>query len=164
MSHAFSLRTLRLTGATVLALAGAATAARAADLYDDAPVRHGSAYEDPRYAEIYGRGQPVPHERIYQYDDRGAPDRRADRCPPKDEISRRLERDGWGNFNNAVVIDRDTVTIDARRPNGRPFRLEVDRCNGEILAARPLDQPRYRADADRHGVYDEDERRPIRRY
>lgn len=144
--------------------------ARAADLYrDDPPPRTGAAYEDPRYADLYGYGPaprpraetyrsyephvPVPRERVYRderedYDPRYARQdnrdtRTARGCPSKDEISRRLERDGWGGFQNPQVLDRNVATIDAQRPNGRPYRLEVDRCSGEILALRPIEGPRY---------------------
>jgi hypothetical protein len=54
-----------------------------------------------------------------------------------------LERDGWGRFQNPQVLDRNIATIDAERANGRPYRLEVDRCTGEILSLRPLEGPRY---------------------
>lgn len=51
----------------LLALAvvtGAATAASAADLpYRDPAARYGSAYDDPRYADLYG--EPPPVERRY---------------------------------------------------------------------------------------------------
>jgi hypothetical protein len=171
--------------AAVLALGTLAAGthrASAADLYneDAPPPRSGSAYEDPRYADLYGYGPrprprieeyrpydnvPVPRERVYRDDERGpgpggrpyAGDRfepgRSARaaCPTKDEISRALERDGWSGFHNPQVLDRETATIDAQRPNGRPFRLEVDRCTGDILAARPLDQ-RY-GGGDRFGPY-----------
>ena len=92
-------------------------------------------------------------------------------CPTKDEISRGLERDGWSGFNNPRVLDRDTATVDARRPNGRPFQLELDRCTGEILAARQLDQRRFSDDQrryddapSRYGPYADDTRRFLRSY
>jgi hypothetical protein len=69
-----------------LLAAAAATGAQAADLYDDPPPgRYGSAYEDPRYADIYKypapppyvvppprpypgpyAGPPIPRERVYR--------------------------------------------------------------------------------------------------
>jgi hypothetical protein len=164
----------RLTAALLLTLAYAPMA-RAADLYrDDPPPRAGAAYDDPRYADLYGEapprpradvyrryepGPPLPHERVYRddrdprdrYDPRYAGDRYDRGCPSKDEISRQLGADGWGRFHNPQVIDRNRATIDAERPNGRPYRLEVDRCTGEVITLRPLDGPR---DGPRYGYAD----------
>ena len=161
-----SLRRLACVALLAGGLTGHGATTHAADLYDDAPVRRGSAYDDPRYAEMYGR-PPAPPQRAYEYD-RQQPSRRAQNCPSKDEISRMLERDGWGGFNNPQLIDRDTATIDARRPNGRPYRLEVDRCTGDVLAARPMDLPRYSADERTYRGdnrnYGYGERRPLRSF
>ncbi len=159
-----------MAAASLIGLALSSPVARAADLFrDDPPLRSGAAYEDPRYADLYGSGPqprpraetyrpyepyaPVPRERVYRddrddYDPRrpsydSRDNRTARGCPSKDEISRRLERDGWGGFQNPQVIDRNVATIDAQRVNGRPYRLEVDRCTGEIVAVRPIDEPRY---------------------
>ena len=171
-TNVWSIRPLAYAAVLLSSFAGFMTTAHAADLYDDAPVRRGSAYDDPRYADMYGR-PPAPPQRAYEYDREPQP-RRAQNCPSKDEISRRLERDGWDGFKNPQLIDRDTATIDARRPSGRPYRLEVDRCTGEILAARPLELPRYSADErpyrdyaygrDYGRTYDEDGRRPLRSF
>jgi hypothetical protein len=80
--------------AASLLAAATATGAKAADLYDNPPPdRYGSAYEDPRYADIYRypgpgpapyavappprpylgpyAGPPIPRERIYRDDDQG---------------------------------------------------------------------------------------------
>jgi hypothetical protein len=197
----FGILTLKLQrgsairAALVVGLAAASlSAAQAADLYrDDPPPRAGTAYDDPRYADLYGEGPrprhrvetyreyapavPLPRERVYRddrRDDRYEHDRRyserdpRDRqaragCPSKDEISRMLESDGWSRFNNPQVLDKATATVDAQRPNGRPYRLEVDRCSGEILAVRPLDGQRY-GEQDRYGAYTGDPRRPLRSY
>ncbi len=165
-----------LVAAGLLAVFISAPAARAADLYrDDVPPRAGAAYDDPRYADLYGYGQPrrhqaepyrsyepvppIPRERVYRderesYERRHAQDdRRGRACPSKDEISRMLERDGWARFENPQVVDRNTATVDAQRPNGRPYRLEVDRCTGEILALRPIDGPRYGHAEPRYAPY-----------
>lgn len=166
-----SLTALLVLGGASLSL----RAAQAADLYSyDAPPAYGSAYDDPRYADLYGRQAPRVETYREEYREYGAApiprapvyrERYADRgCPSKDEISRRLERDGWRGFHNPQVIDRQVATIDAQRPNGRPFRLEVDRCTGEILAERPLDRPRYGYSYDGYGPYAEYGRRPYRSY
>lgn len=158
--------------AGLLGLVGSASV-RAADLAQDEPLpRAGAAYEDPRYADLYGYAlprrrvetyrpetdrpyAPLPRERVYrddQYDRdrdryadeaRAAGDRSVRGCPSKDEISRTLGADGWRAFQNPRVIDRNRATIDAERPNGRSYRLEVDRCTGEIIVVRPIDGPRY---------------------
>ena len=151
--------------------------ARAADLYSEGPPP-GSAYDDPRYADLYGRPparvESYRSETYKSYEPLPVPppvyqERYADRahreCPSKHEITRSLERDGWYGFNNPQVIDRSTATIDAQRPNGRPFRLEVDRCTGAVLAERPLDRPRYGGgDYFGPGPYAEYGRRPLRSY
>src|SRR5262245_44720105 len=48
--------------AASLLAAAATTGAQAADLYDGPPApRYGSAYEDPRYADIYKYPGPAPY-------------------------------------------------------------------------------------------------------
>jgi hypothetical protein len=209
MSRLSSLahRTQRLTGplaASLVALCLSSLATHAADLYRDDPLpRSGAAYEDPRYADLYGNAPaprprvetyrpyeprayeprtyephpyeprgPIPRERVYRdnRDDAYEPpryaraepprdSRSARGCPSKDEISRMLGSDGWGQFQNPQVIDRTIATIDATRPNGKPYRLEVDRCTGEILAIKPLDGPRYGSAAPSYAPYAGEPRR-----
>ena len=172
---------LKALGALAIA-AGLTTTLRpalAADLYGDDPrPSYGSAYDDPRYADLYGRAPPraesyrtesyrTEPNRSYDPAPQRAPayqERYAEKCPSKHEISRSLERDGWHGFRNPQIIDRDVATIDAQRDNGRPFRLEVDRCTGVILAERPLDRPRYGYQGDGYGPYAEYGRRPLRSF
>jgi hypothetical protein len=180
--------------AAALALA-ATSAANAADLYRDPPDRYGSAYDDPRYADLYGRAPPpralpptyeppyrygynappIPREPVYRHDDRPRyaethPDRprmysARPGCVPKEEVRHALQRDGWSDFHDAQVIDRDTATVRARRPGGRLFELNIDRCTGEIVASRPLDH-RFapRADYDYGPSYGEGYGRRSYRY
>ncbi len=166
---------IRPLGAAIVAagLMSVGSPASAADLYGDAPPAYGSAYDDPRYADLYGRpaarveSYRTESYRSYEPTPQPAPiyrERYAEQCPPKHEISRMLERDGWSGFRNPQVIDRHIATIDAQRPNGRPFRLEVDRCSGAVLAERPLDRPRYGYNGDGYGPYAEYGRRPLRSF
>lgn len=155
--------TAALLAATVLLGVRPATAA---DLdYDHVPPpdRFGSAYEDPRYRDLYAaepprtyRYAPRPYVAVppsppdYIYRDRG-PDRfadwgggedwrRASECLPRREIERRLYDSGWHDFHD-IEIRRHAARVSARRPNGDVFRLKVDRCNGEVLRADLIDRP-----------------------
>ena len=141
--------------AGVLGLYGAA--AEAADLSDG--PRYGSAYEDPRYRGIYGDEEPAYRDRYREerrylppmrderprryseYDD--GYDRNGDGCMPKRQIRLRLERQGWGDFHNIDLRPR-IAFFDARRPDGRLYRLKIDRCSGEVLQGTALDGPRWR--------------------
>jgi hypothetical protein len=160
------MKALPLT-ATVLAAAvllGACPAA-AADLdygYVPPPDKYGSAYDDPRYRDLYGPEPPrayrfeprpyvaappppgpIPPGRVYP--DRFAewgpdPDWRfAEGCLPRREIRRRLHDEGWFDFHDLEIF-RSVARVNARRPNGDLFRLKVDRCNGDILRADPIDR------------------------
>ena len=187
MTLSASLKIVTAVGAFIVAggLVSASHPAFAADLYNDDVPSRSSAYDDPRYADLYGRAPPPPVEtyrsesyreyqaypplpraRVYRDDYDG--DRYASRsrggCASKDEISSRLESNGWRGFHNPQIIDRERATVDARRPNGRAFRLEVDRCNGNVLAERPLDGPRYGYRGEDFGSYAESDRRSPRSY
>jgi hypothetical protein len=144
-----------------LAVAMSAGAAFAADLDDDGPRwdKRGSAYDDPRYADIYKypdrppppyAGKYPPPRAVYRDDDDdnyGPPPRRyaypdrgpsfARHCVPRAEIKHRLLREGWHDFHDPDLRG-DLANVRARRPSGRLFELTVDRCTGEIVDARPL--------------------------
>jgi hypothetical protein len=178
---------LSVVGAALLALSLGSTPSFAADLdYRTPPSdRYGTAYSDPRYADIYGYQKPVPpqhygyqhpgyappppphvpipHEPVYKYPPRysedyapprgyappgyGPPPRsyshRNPNCLSKDTIQRELIADGWREFHAPNVLNQDEATLRARRPDGRLFELRVDRCTGEVIAARPLGEPGY---------------------
>ncbi len=53
-------RRLIAAGFALAAAVGGAVSASAADLYRDQPDRYGSAYDDPRYADLYGKAPPPP--------------------------------------------------------------------------------------------------------
>lgn len=164
----------RLAAAALAAMVGLvaqAASAWAADIYDGPTYgsRSGSAYDDPRYADIYGDDPPLQrHARPYQPPYAPAePYVRRDRygylpplpapprfdehprytshgagpCVPRTEIRRGLIADGWGEFSDLELRDRVAV-VTASRPNGQAYRLRVDRCTGEIVQARPLEHER----------------------
>ncbi len=150
------------TGAlAALTLAGSAPAI-AADLgYGYPPSdRYRSAYEDTRYRDIFGQpARPVDRyadEDDYieerpqtysreDYDDKRIITRRrytyteplVSQCAPRAEIRDRLLRDGWYDFEELDVRNRVAV-VTARRPNGLPYRLKIDRCSGDVVSAHPL--------------------------
>ena len=158
------MKALPLTaGLLAAALLLGARPLAAADLdYGHVPVpdRYSSAYEDPRYRDLYGP-EPRPAYRFesrpyvaapppgpvppgYVYRD-PAPDRFAGwgsddewrygaGCLPRREIKRRLVDEGWREFHDLDVA-RNVARVKARRPNGDLFTLKVDRCNGEIIRA-----------------------------
>ena len=89
-------------------------------------------------------GYPVPmpppgysEERSYQRVERI--ERRDDRhaCLGRWQIRRSLNRDGWADIR-PMGGDGATVRIRATRfDTGRVFNLRVDKCSGEVIAARP---------------------------
>jgi hypothetical protein len=140
--------------------------ANAADIYDKYGSRAPSAYDDPRYADIYTLPPPPPrhveapppyveprYERPYAYNDYEsvprdryghlrpiAPQRYRTAqpiCQSHDEIRRSLRDDGWRDFQDVEIRDQ-TAIIQARRPSGQPYNLKIDRCSGDIVNARPL--------------------------
>jgi hypothetical protein len=139
--------------------------AMAADLDDGPSDRYGSAYDDPRYADMYrypeARRPPVPREPIYgdrNYDDRNYDDRDAYQeprrysyaeprsyrggCVPREQIKYRLKDQGWNDFRDPELRG-EVATVIARRPSGRPFELTLDRCTGDIVNVRRLDGGPY---------------------
>lgn len=167
------MRSLVLAAGLAVAMS---TGALAADLDDDGPppYRRGSAYDDPRYADIYRypdrppppyAGKHPPPAAVYRDeddDDYGPPPRRhsyadrgpgyADRCVPRAEIKHRLLRQGWQDFHDPDLRG-DLAKVRARRPSGRLFDLTIDRCSGEIVSARPLEPRRFGPFARPYGPY-----------
>lgn len=169
----------RTASAVIAALVLGSGAAKAADLdygYVPPPDRYSSAYEDPRYRDLYGSAprpvyippgrvyepepprHPVPpayvyrEERIYrdrQVDwDRREDWRHAQGCLPRREIRERLMSDGWGDFHE-LELAGDTARVKARRPNGDLFDLKVDRCSGDLVKSVLLERHGGRPYADR---------------
>jgi hypothetical protein len=157
--------------AGLLAAAATTSAAWAADLDEGPPPDRYGAYEDPRYADVYRHPQPpaypppagpryggpnTPPGYVYrdnedgygeEYDDRGRyayaprPHYRPG-CAPREVIQERLLSQGWRDFRDAEERG-EFATIIARRPNGRPFALTLERCSGEIVNVRPLDDGHF---------------------
>ncbi|MFV0296127.1 MAG: hypothetical protein ACK5JT_08410 [Hyphomicrobiaceae bacterium] len=144
-----SMKAISLSaGLLAVAMAWTASPVSAADLdYRSMPPpdRYGSAYDDPRYKDIYGpeprRGytfapEPyrAPRERAY---DRYADGERG--CLPRHVIERRLANRGWSDFHD-VRRRGGIARVKARRDNGDLFVLRIDRCSGEIIQARLIDR------------------------
>lgn len=169
------MRLFRLTAQLIaLGVLSLPLAARAADLdyttppYDPYASKYGSPYDDPRYRDIYEHPRPAPRHAEPHYDaPRRAPGTYDDRylrpmdraprfadgrgeCLPRSEIRRRLAGDGWRDLHD-LDIRGSIALVKARRPSGRLFDLEVDRCTGDIVRAEPLGpfEPRPYADGER---------------
>jgi hypothetical protein len=158
------MKALPLTATLIAAalLLGARPSA-AADLdygHVPPPDRFGSAYEDPRYRDLYApepprvyrfeprpyaEAPPVPPGYVYRERERerfaewGRADdwRSARGCLPQREIRQRLLDDGWHDFHD-IDVARHSAYVKARRPSGAIFQLEVDRCNGGVVRADPI--------------------------
>lgn len=61
-------------------------------------------------------------------------------CLPGHQVRRELIRDGWSDFHDFSAGGRFAF-VTARRPNGVPYRLKLDRCAGEIVRADRIDAP-----------------------
>lgn len=156
-------------GVFAAALMAGTAGAFAADLdYGRVPIDRHSAYEDPRYRDIYGpppvavvpapppryySTAPVPpippayvyrdrdYDRHYRDRDFGRydDDRVAAGCLPRDEIRRRLVNDGWREFRD-LELRGDVARIRARRPSGDLYTLRIDRCSGEVVGTELLER------------------------
>lgn len=90
------------------------------------PPEAGAPPPPPRYAER-------PPVRVERYER----ERYTAACLDRWEIRRELRREGWRDIR-PLGGDGGIVHVRARRSgSGRPFDLRVDRCSGEVLAARP---------------------------
>ncbi len=106
---------------------GAGVPAQAADLDYDAP-RYGSL------KDYYGDREPDWRQRRSARND----------CVPREFVREELRADGWRDFRDPRPRG-DLFVVEARRKrSGRLFVLSIDRCSGDVLAARPL-APAYRA-------------------
>jgi hypothetical protein len=147
-----------------LLAAATSTPALAADLGEGPGDQYGSAYDDPRYADMYRYPdnqryseapydrRPIPRAPVYgdrydQRDDYPEPRRysysgpRGD-CVPREVVRHRLQAQGWQDFRDPELRG-ELATVIARRPSGRPFELTLDRCTGDIISLRRLDGRPY---------------------
>lgn len=147
---------------------------RYADIYAH-PSSQPPRRAEPRYAEPqYAEPPPEPHygaepryERPYAYHDEAPRDRygylkpinprhqggyaAAPTCVHQSEIRRSLVAEGWRDFQE-LDLRGDVALLRARRPGGQAYDLKVDRCSGEIVHARPLEErPVPYAYRDRYG-------------
>jgi hypothetical protein len=82
-------------------------------------------------ADTYDHGARRHYVRPYdRYSD-------TDRCLARDDIRRRLSSEGWRDFRD-VELRGDIVRVEARR-RGESYVLKVDRCTGDVVGARPVE-------------------------
>jgi hypothetical protein len=115
---------------------------------DDERYRQSETYDEAAIAERPGSikdGYPVPvpppaaETRRYERIDRVERVERVERhtCLERWEIRDRLRQQGWFRIR-PMGGNGEIVHIRARRPDSSSaFRLHVDRCSGDVLAARP---------------------------
>jgi len=99
----------------------------------EVPPPHRGSLKD----QGYGENVPPPP----RYEERRQA-RRDDGCVPQRAIERRLIADGWGDFRNGEPAGK-FVRLEARRPSGALYDLTLDRCTGDIVAARLRNGPIY---------------------
>lgn len=155
------MKSLLLAAGILAAVSASAPIARAADLDYGRPDRYSSPYDDPRYRDLYS--EPRRYNERYEYEERDnrysspgygygygykydAPSPRfaeehrfGGDCLPRYEVRRRLQLEGWGDFQD-LELRPDIALLRARRPNGDLYDLKVDRCTGSIANARLLDR------------------------
>jgi hypothetical protein len=101
----------------------------------------GPEYAEPLYERPYAYREavPAPRDRYgYLRPMEPRPYRTDEHCVPRGEIRRALVGEGWRDFEDAEFRG-PVALVRARRPNGQLYALEVDRCTGNIVRARPLD-------------------------
>jgi hypothetical protein len=100
------------------------------DRYDD---RYDRAPEPPRGS--IKDGYPVPQPPPARYSEPPRRDRYA--CLDRWQIKRELRREGWTDLRPVGGDGRIVHALARRFDSSTRFRLRVDRCSGEVLAARP---------------------------
>ena len=161
-----SARALTASVIAVFTLASAPVAS-AADLGEGYPPGAEAPYDDSRYGGYdrqppgyYNEDDEGDGGRYsYEPDDEGAPyprhgsfkdgpypplpprfgdapRRGAELCIPRWQIRHRLRAEGWSGLHR-LDLAGEVAIVQAYRPSGRLFELKVDRCTGEVIAARP---------------------------
>ena len=120
------------------------------DIFGPPPQRARAPYAEEE-DEVVERDVDVPPPRVGTYHDResmttsasspGATtatrNRRYRLARRGPQIRDRLMREGWNSFEELDVRHRVAI-VEARRPNGLPYRLKIDRCSGDVVSAEPL--------------------------
>jgi hypothetical protein len=101
--------------------------------YPPPPIANGKGFREPAYppAASNGKGfaEPAYAAPRYAY--------REPRCVPRRVVRRRLRAQGWYDFYRFRPRG-PIMVVRARRAPGRPFKLTIDRCSGQIVEARAL--------------------------
>jgi hypothetical protein len=118
---------------------------------DDDIVDHDVDHDRQRIGTYHDRevydDKRIITRRRYSYAEPAAP-----ACAPRAEIRHRLLSEGWHDFAELDVRHRVAI-VEARRPNGLPYRLKIDRCSGDIVSAEPLAPVPYAYRPRRFGPY-----------
>ena len=123
--------------------------------YRDVPADGYDRYSEPR-RDYVERDRPERYDDRYDRYDR-PPARRwhrryalAPHCVPRRVVMRRLFRDGWHDFHG-LELRGPKAEVQARSEDGRLFALTIERCSGEIVAARQVE---YRHTNGRYNDYE----------
>lgn len=101
--------------------------------YPPPPAANGKGFAEPPYPPAASNGKGFAEPRFagprYAY--------REPRCVPRRIVRRRLRAEGWRDFHD-FRPEGPIMLVRARRWSGRPFKLAIERCSGQIVEARPL--------------------------
>ncbi|MDA7948308.1 MAG: hypothetical protein MPJ78_12630 [Hyphomicrobiaceae bacterium] len=92
---------------------------------------YGGNYQYPAPGYGYGYGYGQGYGKLFNLREARA----YGHCMTPRQIRRKLRYEGWRGFNVVKMMPRIAVVRSYR--HGTPYRLKVDRCNGQILKAKP---------------------------
>lgn len=129
--------------------------------YEEPTTSERSPYDDPRYAYMYGRGQPPPvpytdEPPVRRYEGPYEAPRAAvpyHPCMSRPEIRRHASLQGWDVLRWQDITRTTATFVAERRVDGRIFDVTVDRCSAQLLAVSPV-RVRYEDYAWRRRIYD----------